>query len=35
MGFWDAVESQAARRALGAFNIAFGIVLGWVVFVAL
>ncbi len=34
MGFWDAVESHAARRAFGAVNIVFGVVLGWVAFVA-
>ncbi len=34
MGFWDAVESHAARRAVGAINMAFGVVLGWVAFVA-
>ncbi len=34
IGFWDAVESHAARRAFGAVNIALGVVLGWVAFVA-
>ena len=34
MGFWDSVESHAARRAFGALNIAFGVGLGWVAFVA-
>ena len=33
LGFWDAA-SHPVRRAMGALNIAFGVGLGWVAFVA-
>jgi hypothetical protein len=34
MAFWDAVPSDPVRRAIGAVNIAFGLGLGWIAFVA-
>ena len=34
IAFWDAIPSDPIRRAVGAVNLAFGLVLGWVAFVA-
>ena len=34
LGFWDAVASDSARRAVGLFNIAFGLGIGWFAFAA-